>query len=473
MRTLRITAFTAILVALLLPMSANAQSNIMYGSSRNPLMNSANPAFFPNNSRVYLSLPGVNMNLSSPLAYSSIFYYDTTQDRTIINLNSVLDTLSSDKFRFGTNINAVGFGIDFNKFFLTLSTQAKVDFRFGMPSGVVTFLNEGNYNHTGDDMIELLDGELISVTAYAEGAIGFGYHINDNLTVGARAKLLIGYLDLSNAGSSLTIRTEPDYSAMTATLDLNMNYTSCVDLGGTDSNGNKVSPAVRTFMPKNYGLNFDLGVRYNTDLFEVSASILDLGPGIHWQDGVQRVVSARDKNSFTFTGVDVSEVMTGGTMDSTFARMLIDSLKSVAEYKTIDGGADYWSSIPTKVNVGGMFHITSGVSAGLLFHGEFERGIVKVGDVFKTKNVGFYSRTSAVARVNLYDWFEVVASASVITSNGNWNWFNPGVGVTLTPLRAFQVYAFLDYISNIYIVDAKQLNISAGLNLFFGSGSSR
>ncbi len=472
MKSYRFFAIVASLFLLAAPLSVSAQSNIMYGSSRNPLMNSANPAFFPSRSRAYLSLPGMNLNLSSPLAYSSIFQYDTAAKQTNINLNSILDTLCDDKLRFGTNINAVGFGLDLGKFFLTFSTQAKVDFSFGMPSGVVTFLREGNSGYIGDNTLELLDGNIVAARVYGEGAVGFGFRINDELTVAARAKLLIGYLDLSDAGSSLTIRTEPDYSAMTANMDINMNYTSFVDIS-TDSNTNQTTTHVRTYMPKNYGLNFDLGARYATDLFEVSASILDIGPGIHWKDGVKKIVSANENNSFTFTGVDVSSVMHGGTLDSTYTNMLIDSLKSLAEYKTIEGEGDYWTSIPTKVNIGGMFHITQGVSAGLLFHGEFERGIVKVGDVFKTKNVGFYSRTSVLARANFRDWIEVVASASVLTSNGNWNWFNPGIGITLTPFRAIQLYTFLDYISNIYVVDAKQLNISLGLNLFLGSSSAK
>ena len=469
---LRLAACALMLVALALPRTADAQSGIMYGSTRNPLMNSANPAFFPSHSRVYLALPGINLKLSSPLAYSSIFRFDSTENKTIVNANSVLDTLTSgEQIRLATGIHAVGFGLDLGKFFLTFSTQAKVDFNFGLPKGLQTFLNEGNYGHTGSDVIELLDGNLIGARVYGEGAVGLGLRLNDNLTVGARVKLLIGYLDLSNASSSLTLATAPDYSSMTANLDLNMNYTSAIDIT-TDSVTNITTAHVRNYMPKNYGVNFDLGARYETDLFEVSASIVDLGPGIHWADDIKRIVSAREDNSFTFTGVDVSNLMQGGTLDSTYTQVLIDSLKALAEYKIVDGGEAYWTAMPTKVNLGGMFHITKGVSAGLLFQGEFDRGLVKVGDVFKTKNVGFYSRTSALARVNIQDWVEVVASASVLTNNGKWNWFNPGIGLTLTPMRTLQVYAFLDYISNIYLVDAKKLNISAGLNLFFGSSSA-
>ena len=470
----RLAAVALMMVAMAMPEVLNAQSNIMYGSSRNPLMNTANPAFFPSRSRVYLSLPGANLDFSSPLAYSSIFQVDTAAQKTYINANSLLDTLANgEKIRFGTNVNAVGLGLNFGKFFLTLSAQAKVDLGFGLPQGLVTFINEGNYGHTVDDVIELLDGNLISARAYGEGALGVGIRLmDDHLTIGARVKMLVGYLDLSNAGSSLTVATAPDYSTMTADLNLDMNYAGAVNLI-RDTVSGKTNFEIGSYFPKNYGLNFDLGAHYENDLFEVSASIIDLGPGIHWTENIKKVVSARENNSFTFSGMDVSNLMHGGTLDSTYSQMLIDSLSSLAEYKVVDGGADYWTSIPTKVNVGGMFHLTPGVSAGLLFHGEFERGLVKVGDVFKTQNVGFYSRTSLLARVNIHDWVEVVASASVLSSNGSWSWVNPGVGLTLTPFRTLQIYTFLDYISNLYLVDAKHLNVSVGLNLFLGSSSER
>ena len=460
-------------VAVFLPLNVKAQtSSILYGSSRNPLMNSVNPAFFPSNSRVYISLPGVNTNFVSPLAYSSIFQYDSTENKTFINANNILDTLSDNgAMRLGLNVHAVGLGLNFNRFFLTFSTQAKVDVGFSMPQGLITFLNEGNYGHVGDDYIELLDGQLLTARVYGEAALGFGMNINDNLTIGARAKLLVGYFDLSTAGSSARLYTAEDYSSITGVMDLRLNNTSALEVVTDEVTGEKTYK-IKSYMPKNYGINLDLGVRYATDLFEVSASIIDFGPGIHWNDNVLQIVSAREDNSFTFSGVDVSTMMSGGHLDSAYAQTLIDSLMALTETKTVDG-SDYWTSTPTKVNVGGMFHFTSGFSAGLHFHGEFDRGLTKVGEVFKTKTTGFYSNTSLLARLNLYDWVEIVASASVITNNGKWNWFNPGVGVTLTPFRSFQVYAFLDYISNIYLIDAKQFNISVGLNLFLGSSSAR
>lgn len=470
--SISILCIFAIAAFLLLPSVGHAQSSLMYGSSRNPLMNTHNPAFFPSRSKVFVALPNFNIGLNSPVSVNSLAYYDSIQDKTIINANQVLDTLSSDLFRLGFNIYTFGLGLNFDKLFFTLSSQVKFQAGIGIPRGIVTFLNEGNYYHTGDDVIELINGNFVNAMLYAEAALGAGYRINDNLTVGLRIKGLMGVVDLSNGGSSLTLRTEPDYSAMTANLNLDMNLTLPGEIVyGEDSaiTGMKIN----NYTPKNYGMNFDLGARYATDRFEVSASIIDLGPGIKWTDGIRKVVSAKPNNNFTFTGMDISETMHGGQIDTGFATMLIDTLKGMIDYKIIDGGDPYWTSIPTKVNVGGMFNVSEYFSAGLHFHGEFERGLEKVGDVFKSKLTGFYSRTSLVARVTLKDWLEIIASASALQSHNNWDWFNPGVGFTFAPFRTVQLYLFLDYISDLPLVDAKQVNLTFGLNILAGNSKKR
>ncbi len=468
----RIAILAALAVVLSMPAVTNAQSSIMYGSSRNPLMNTHNPAFFPARSSFYLSLPNVNVSLNSPVSVNSLARYDEEQNKTIIDANKLLDTLSNDVFRLGLNVYPIGFGFNLDRMFFTFSSQLKIQANVGIPQGLVTFLNEGNYNYTGDNVIELISGNFIKATLYTEAAIGAGYRINDNLTVGLRVKGLMGLVDVSNGGSSLTLHTDPNYTSMTADLDLNMNLSAP---GGLkyDSDSSITGVYVDFSVPKNYGINFDLGARYVTDLFEASASIIDLGPGIKWNDGIHKIVSKNSNNSFTFTGMDISETMHGGQMDTGFTQMLIDSLKQMGEFKVVEGGDPYWTTIPTKVNLGGMYYVNNFFSAGLHFHGEFERGLEKVDDVFKSKITGFYSRTSIIARANVKDWIELIASVSMLQSHGNWNWFNPGVGITLAPFHTLQMYLFLDYISALPLVDAKQVNLSLGLNLLIGRSNNR
>ena len=159
----RILLLAALLVAASQPIFAQS-SNLIYGSSRNPLMNSVNPAFFPNNSRIYLALPNVNLDLASPVAYSDLFTYIPEEQRSVINANQLLDNLTTNNILFNTNVHAVGLGINTGRIFLTASVQAKVNLMVGLPNGLATLIQEGNVNHLGpDNPIELLDGQLISL----------------------------------------------------------------------------------------------------------------------------------------------------------------------------------------------------------------------------------------------------------------------------------------------------------------------
>ena len=236
----RILAAVLVAIVLAIPTIGEAQtSSIIYGSTRNPLMNAVNPAFFPNHSRFYMALPSANIGLNSPLSFSGLFQYDSTSNTTIINANNILDSLADNgNIKFSTTVNGFGFGLDFNHFFITASAIAKVDLGFSLPNGIVTFLSEGNYGHTGDNYLELIDGDLIAARAYAEAAVGIGIRISDRFTVGARAKFLMGYLDLSNNGSSTRLYTAEDYSSITGVANINMNLTSILDIE-EDANGNK------------------------------------------------------------------------------------------------------------------------------------------------------------------------------------------------------------------------------------------
>ncbi len=461
------------LMVLIAPTRMEAQnSNILYGSSRNPHSNSLNPAFFPSDNRMFVALPCVNLDIASPLSYSGLVTYNPGDSISRINLNNIFDSLGNDgRIRLGANVTGAAVGLRLGNSFLTASANANVNLGFSLPRGLSTLIQEGNYSHTGDDFIELLDGQMLTLRAYGEGAIGFGHNFG-KLTVGVRAKLLVGYYDFSMSGSSMRLYTANDYSSLRADLDLQIHNASALDISIDSVNGGiNFNPSNINYFPNNRGINFDLGVRYNNGLFDLSASVLDLGKGIHWQENIKNIVNA-DGAGITFSGINIDSLFVGGVMDTTYTQQLVDSLKNMINLSAVDG-ADYWTSIPTKLNLSALVNITPMISAGVMFHGEFERGLTRVGDVFKTTSIGFYSNTSLLGRINIHDWVEVAASFSVIANNGSVNWFNPGVGITLTPLRAIQIYMAADYISNRYIIDAKQFNVTAGLSLMFGNNLKR
>lgn len=457
--TLRLTAILSMVALLAIPQFGNAQSSIIYGSTRNPLSNSLNPAFFPTNTKVYLSVFGMNLGMHSPVSYNDIFEMDATRTKTYINLNSLLDKMSDNgRMHFKNTINTLGVGVNFDKFFLTLSSQVNIEMASQMPKGFRTFLTEGNTNYTGDNYLELIDGSFIAARIYAEEALGFGYRIDENITVGGRAKLLIGYLDLSDGGNTYArLYTDEDYGYIRGVYNLDLNFSSIMEKKIDPNDPDKYEWEMgNTMLPmKNIGFAFDLGGSYTTDKYEFSLSILDIGPGIHWGHNVQKVVPKDEKNSFTFTGVDISEWMQGGTMDSTVLNSIVDSLERFTKYDIKDGKI-YRSSIPMKINLGGMYNFNKMFSAGMHFHGQFGG------------NMGSYTNTAILGRFSFKEQIEVMASFSCLTNNGEWDWFNPGVGFTFTPGRVFQFYAMLDYISDFYLANAKSFNLSFGINLLFG-----
>ena len=472
----RIIISAVLFASLALPQIAMSQSSaIMYGSTRNPVTNSYNPAFFPRNSRLYLSLPNAGVEFAGPLSYSDIFRYDPETQKTFINAGNILDSLSQGQsLRLGSDIHAVGLGINFGHFFITASTRVRLDVGVGLPRGLTDFLKYGNWDLTGpENAIELLGGNMVSGRLYGEGAVGLGINLGPRLTVGARAKVLMGYLDFSDNGSSLKLTTAEDYSSLTADLDFNFHTASCVDIQYDSATRKFSNPKILTYTPNNRGFCFDFGFRYATGLFEIAGSLLDIGKGIHWQENIKSVVSPSGSNSVTFSGVDVSSFIQGGSVDTNIVNDLKDSLMSMVGFEFVDGGEDYWTTIPTKINLSGIINITKGLSAGIYFHGELEKGILKIGDEFKEEDFNLNSRTSVLARISIADWVEIIAATAVIKGYDGWSFFNPGGGLSLTPLRVLQVYAYLDYISDFYVVDAKKLNVSVGVNLFFGRDAKR
>lgn len=443
---------------LLASATAMAQvSNVMYSSTRVPQMNALNPAFYPANNRFYIALPGVNMQLQSPLAISDIMQYDAAAGQTNVNLNNLVSSLAENgSLNLDANIHLAGLGLKVGHGFLTASAMVKTSMHLGIPTGLMTFLNDGNYAHRGEKM-ELVDGSLLNGQAYTEVAVGYGRELIEGLTVGARLKVLNGLASATTAGSSLSLTTAEDLSSMEATLATRVQYSM---FQMKDSTGaSTINP-----ITNNWGWGLDLGARYKWGMFDFSASVSDLGKGIEWKDNLKSIVSRNSEGGvFRFEGLDVTSLISGGSLDSNITNALADSITAMLQYDVMDGES-FVTRVPTKISAGVMVNPISIVRAGVLFHGEIDR-YVNAEDAFSKLR----SNTTLLGNVNLNDWVEVMVSASIVGDGDHVSWFNPGVGVNLSLMRSFQLYAMVDYISNLRLVECKSFNLAVGLNLLLGN----
>ncbi len=458
---------------------ANAQynetNNMFYHTLRTPQTNLLNPALFPTNTTWYITFPGLDFQFGSPVAVSDFIKYDAASQRTIINLDSMMNNLTDgSKFRLGANVNLLGFGFKAGNTFINFNTRLINQVNIGFPTEMVNALRIGNIDENGNvrPVVEMLDGDVINATSYLETALGVAQHFEDiHLTVGLRAKLLFGVANVQTDNTRLEFVTDPNMDSVTARMYYEI---QAATFAPYDTTQKKFIFNVSDILSNsNTGFAFDLGAKYDWGPFTFSFAINDLSAGIHWKNNVMTWRPENGQGNITFNGLDITNMLNGGTFS-------LDSLSTYIENQLHDmtptkqDSGDYWFSIPTKINLGASYNFGSIFRAGFLFHGQFDRGLLSKSNslglgVNNTENTFRWNTTLSIG-MNLYDWMEITAANSIVYDSKKIDPFNPGVGIVLTPGRIFQLYIMGDYVSNFYLTDAKAFNLKLGLNLLFGTG---
>lgn len=450
-------------------------NNMFYHMLRTPQSNLLNPAFFPTNTSWYITLPGADIQFGSPVAVSDFIKYDRVNERTVINLDTMMNNLTDDnKFRLGANVNLLGFGFKVNNTFINFNTRLINHVSVGFPVDMVEALRIGNIDAAGNvrPVVEMLNGDVLNATSYLETGLGVIQRFEPiNLTVGVRAKLLFGVANVQTDNTRLVFNTSPNLDTVTAHMYYEIQSATCAPY---DTNQKKFIFNLGDVLGNaNTGIAFDLGARYDWGPFSFSFSINDLTGGIHWKNNVMTWKPQNGQGAIVFNGVDMNGMFNGGNFS-------MDSLTSQLEHQLEDmtpekkDSGDYWFSIPTKINLGASYSFGRMFRAGFLFHGQFDRGLLCKSnalsmDLGDAKNTFRWNTTLSIG-MNLYDWLEVTAANSIVYDGSGMDLFNPGLGIVATPGRVFQIYLMGDYLSSFYITDSKAFNLKVGINLLFGTG---
>ena len=457
----KVLFFAAVFAVFAANVSAQ-NSTLLFGSTYIPQSNVLNPAFYPNNNTFYISLPSITQDIHIPVSYSDIFIKEGSSDQRYMNAWDLAGKLKDDNNLFlNTDIQHIGFGLRLRNLFVNFSSRTKLDIHFGVPTGVASLFAD-KFNGYESQTVTISDANLMQTTAYNEYAFGGGYTLG-NLTLGARAKILHGICDFRT--------TQTDFSF---TFDENSQLNEVLIKYYALSSGyqifrkNTFGDAMKAiFTGNNWGMSFDFGARYKWEFLEFSASILDIGKGIHWKNDVVSI-SPHENTAITVEDYDFGHIAIDNwdTLQSVFQ----GTLDSIQTNDSIHGG-DYWSPIPTKINLGATVNLGKMFRAGIMFHGEWDKDISffdKSGNpVDKTL---FRHNTSLVFGVNLANWVEVMASLGVVKDGNKVDWFNPGVGVNFSLAKRLQIYVLANYVSSLKYTEIKSANIQFGLNLMFGGG---
>lgn len=197
------------------------------------------------------------------------------------------------------NYNLFAYGFARGEAFHTIELNARVMYGVSVPKDLFYILKEGT-----TDEVYNLSGARAQGQLFAELAYGYSRKLSDIVTLGGRAKLLLGLNSIDYRMSNLKLRlTEQEYR-MDVDAELEMsgrNKTFVPTEDGYLSVLNMTSSG-RWYIPTGAGLALDLGVVVTpNEYLTLSASVLDLG-GICWSLGN----SGRSTGTATFTGLDVA-----------------------------------------------------------------------------------------------------------------------------------------------------------------------
>lgn len=469
----RFTIIIMAMAAIMMPCISKAQTStetnsLFYHSIRVPQNNQDNPALFPASTKVYVTLPGVGLSFGSPLSISNML--TPTDTVTYIDFNKICDQLTeNNKLRTDLSIDILGFGFKIGNSFFDGSVRLHNNISFGIPIDAINFLRQGNVDKNGDPInrVDILDGDLFNAQSYTEIAVGGGHKFDDlGLTVGAKAKMLFGIASINTNNTHVDLETSSNLDDMTINAYYQLNSAGIV----------KFDTAFKPiftdgFMPKSNGLSFDLGASYKLGPVTLSASIIDLSRGINWKQNATQITPKGGTSSFSFSGVDFNDLFgdNGFTLDS-LTNLYADKIDSL-NFEMGDG-TGYWHSIPTKVNLGASISFLKICRAGILLHGQWDRGLITSKKAIDYESQKFRYNATLSASINLKNWLEVTVANGFISDAEGFSILNPGIGLTASIGTAFQVYIMADYVSSIYLVEAQSFHFMTGINLLFGSRKS-
>ena len=274
-------------------------SYFMEGASTRVQMN---PGLQP--TRGYLNLPligGFNVTANTnSLGINDII--DITKDgNDFLNNNTLYNSLQQDnRFNLNLNTNLLSFGWIKGKNFWSVNAGLRMDIGAQINKDMFTMMRTMNSfdidNIAGREHTYKMGNQSINMNAYAEVGLGLSRRITEKLTVGARAKVLLGLartevnieqFDLNLEVPEVKVGqedfSEEDWYGKNYSYDAKANVVTTLKGGGMtfDPATNMINGFdldASSFGIAGTGFGVDLGASYSIfNNLTVSAAVLDLG----------------------------------------------------------------------------------------------------------------------------------------------------------------------------------------------------
>jgi len=431
-----------------------AQESYLLKELRIPQVLQENPgAVVPYDAHIsFPALGKVHMGANSPLSWGEMFYISDNWLKRKGKNNMIRFWLQDDIINLGFRENGR------EKNYFSIITTLKVDANVVFQKDLLALLIDGNTSPQ-NEKLSFVKNNFISVNSYFELGVGYNREVNENISFGLNVKYLLGILNAHTKKADLSLTTGENYHELVLDQNIQGKF-ACghdlyyiIDVLQDASIKNPLKhliqkTSLRDF--KNHGFSVDVGGRYRiNDMFEVNASVLDIG-FIKWTSNPYQLNI--DNKPFTFEGYNPEGDVLDNSNKDYFSKIkeyfkgLSDSLLN--NFNTeVEESASYTKWLNTKVNIWASVYASPKDRLSLSFRGLFINNIlIPSGSVSYTRNCG--------------KWFDVVIGNTFKPNSV----FNPGLGMNFT-LNVFQLYAAVDYTNTLpYIDKVKNLNLIFGIN---------
>lgn len=373
--------------------------------------NYTNPALVPQQ-KFFLSFPSFYAGMSTNIS-STESLFKLNGNTLTSNFSNYVESIDKDLFiRLDVGSEPFAIGFKTKTIHWTLSTAFK-SYTHVNTSSTKDFFNliiNGN---------EAFIGETVSINPafkmglYQEYGLGASFKFRELVSIGLRAKYLVGLTTIETTTSNLSLTTSDEFYQLNFNTDIGVNlggFPEIIDIDSTSGDFN-----INAF-PNNRGFAIDLGGSFFIgDRVKVTASVLDLG-GINWKENAQNV---RLQGDFDFDGIDIAGYLLG--TDPEVGNPL-DSLKDSYTFASNQGG--FSTSLSTKVYLSGTYFIKQDLKAGVVLRSEF---------------TGLGTLTSF--GINIQKNFGKILNVGLMYSIQNGTYANLGanLGLKLGPIQFFAV----------------------------------
>lgn len=401
-----------------------------------------NPALLPN-SKIIVSLPGFYNNLSiSNISFNDLLTTDGAGNN-ILDINGAIDKMGDqNQLREDFSLETLGVGLRFGKLFLSFNHSLKFKAFVDYPKTLPQLIWQGNAQFIGE---EVEFGPELELSAWHHYALGAGFQVTDNISVGGRVKFLSGIAHASTEKHQLALTTSDDVYQLNLDADFLVNTSGVLEFEDFENYSFSFDPAGTGFkelFSANRGVAFDLGVSARFGKLDVSASALDIGK-INWEKNVNNYAV---EGVYEYQGLEVAQEI---FEDSTEFGSILDTLK--ATYTPVTTNNSFSAALPSQFYLSAGYQLTDALHVGALFYNETFRG----------------SSYPAFALSGSYQISNLIRVGAVYAVRNN-TFDNLGLN-TVIKLGPIQLVAATDNLLTVFNpANSHSANVRVGLNLVLG-----